>query len=537
MERKFLVISCKNQNKKIGVENFDVNDIRKIVKDRFFIENPHITYFDNDVDDWVDLDPESNEYLRDLKVLKVKVHVVDEAPTVIEPKQDSCSSNENENNIPPLPPLPSLPSTSQQQEQNVIKEKTPTPSVPKEMQKNKSWSKIYRVPKGNFARGVVDKLGAEEELSSSERKNMLEAIYNDVTKFDGGMYPTSDMYDDIVDGLLREYPYLLTVGGLPANSARTFWKDRIIYKFGNARKTVDKSHQEVVQKKRKKEQKMEAMKDLKQFTWGLGNFLPKQSPSEDETSIKLHVSWLKRENKKSIDIDHQNVKVKMDITFPYRRSLIVNDKLAVSEVVDAFPWLGSYREILDEFKRLCPNTVTDDIEELMGESLRKYRKAVLKVNTGKKKPTFLKEIEHTSAQYRTESQRNYADDCIAIIGLFLLCKENPEKILLFSRGPTACTPMAIGIKINQNILSMDNEAFEILLENESVFKCENFFQAFCGLIATIYVFNIAYPKPVEKTFMFFQQVMIGLKDEGGHHNIDKRILGVLTNINRELKNI
>jgi len=33
-------------------------------------------------------------------------------------------------------------------------------------------------------------------------------------------YPTSDMYDDMVDGLIREFPHLLSYGGLPASSAR-----------------------------------------------------------------------------------------------------------------------------------------------------------------------------------------------------------------------------------------------------------------------------------------------------------------------------
>lgn len=33
-------------------------------------------------------------------------------------------------------------------------------------------------------------------------------------------YPTSEMYEDTVDGLIREYPYLLNYGDLPASSAR-----------------------------------------------------------------------------------------------------------------------------------------------------------------------------------------------------------------------------------------------------------------------------------------------------------------------------
>lgn len=33
-------------------------------------------------------------------------------------------------------------------------------------------------------------------------------------------YPTSDMYEDVIDGIMREYPHLLSTGGLPASSAR-----------------------------------------------------------------------------------------------------------------------------------------------------------------------------------------------------------------------------------------------------------------------------------------------------------------------------
>ena len=63
-------------------------------------------------------------------------------------------------------------------------------------------------------------------------------------------------------------------------------------------------------------------------------------------------------------------------------------------------------QILKEFKRLQPNTATDDIEDLLTSELQKYRKAIIKVLSKKKKTTFLKEIEDASVHYRTESQRN-----------------------------------------------------------------------------------------------------------------------------------
>lgn len=67
---------------------------------------------------------------------------------------------------------------------------------------------------------------------------------------------------------------------------------------------------------------------------------------------------------------------------------------------------ASSTQILKELKRFLPNTATDDIEDLLTSGLQKYRKAIIKVLSKKKKTTFLKEIEDASVHYRTESQRN-----------------------------------------------------------------------------------------------------------------------------------
>lgn len=73
MERKFLVVQYRQQNKKISVEHISVNNIREIVKDKFDLNSPVIKYFDKDVDDWVDLETDSEEFISDLKIVKIKV--------------------------------------------------------------------------------------------------------------------------------------------------------------------------------------------------------------------------------------------------------------------------------------------------------------------------------------------------------------------------------------------------------------------------------------------------------------------------------
>ena len=59
---------------------------------------------------------------------------------------------------------------------------------------------------------------------------------------------------------------------------------------------------------------------------------------------------------------------------------------------------ASSTQILKEFTRLQPNTATDDIEDLLTSELQKYRKAIIKVLSKKRKPT-LKEIEDASVHY------------------------------------------------------------------------------------------------------------------------------------------
>lgn len=59
----------------------------------------------------------------------------------------------------------------------------------------------------------------------------------------------------------------------------------------------------------------------------------------------------------------------------------------------------------------------------------------------------------------------------------------------------------------------------------------NFYQILTTLLASIYVFNIVYPKNWLKTFTFIQNVLVGLKNQLGQVSLDKRILGVLASLN------
>lgn len=73
MERKYLLALYGNQNKKIAMEDLSVKSIRAALKQKYSIFNlqkANVKYYDNDVDDWVDL--ESDSEIPDAKLLKSK---------------------------------------------------------------------------------------------------------------------------------------------------------------------------------------------------------------------------------------------------------------------------------------------------------------------------------------------------------------------------------------------------------------------------------------------------------------------------------
>ncbi|CAC5426220.1 unnamed protein product [Mytilus coruscus] len=410
-----------------------------------------------------------------------------------------------------------------------------TPSTEPVKKSGKPWPRIYRLPKENIPRSVREKLDCGQEIGNRDRSLLLDAIYNEATQYNGGLYPTSEMYDNMVDLLFRDYAYLLTMGGLPSKSAREFWKDKLVFKFSNARKRIDKNQPEVISRSKTKTNKnpQPQTEDSSVFVWGLARFLPPLLVSEDSISQQGHIDWLKREHKKTIsDIDISTINMKMDLTFSYRRKQIVEDKVGVKELIDMFPWLQSRQEILKEFQRLKPNTPLDDLEELFTIGLKKYREAIMKLLNGKKKPGYLTEIESVRAYFRIESQRDFADECTAIISLLILLKEKPEKVICFKDAAKPDSTIIINVK--DKLLSVDKCAFEVVIEGVTIFECENFIEAISSIIGCIYTFNLAYPKPWEKFFTFIQNVIIGLKDDEGRVNLDRRILTVLSSINSEL---
>lgn len=184
-------------------------------------------------------------------------------------------------------------------------------------------------------------------------------------------------------------------------------------------------------------------------------------------------------------------------------------------------------EILREFERLEPNLQKVDLEDVLSNGLKKYSKPILSLLKPKKKATFLQEVETTLNHFRPADQRKYEENCLTLAGILLLFQEKPEDLIKFQLDDEC----PIYILAKDKLLSMGEEEFAVYGEGCKLLGCEKFFQEFVVFIASIYVFNLVYPGKWVKSLTFTQYLLVGLKDQQGQINLDKRIVNVLASLN------
>ncbi|XP_052063836.1 uncharacterized protein LOC127703799 [Mytilus californianus] len=338
----------------------------------------------------------------------------------------------------------------------------------------KIWPRIYFFPVQTIPQGLRLKLDSQQPLERVDRTRLLDVIYTDVTQYENGLYPSQELYDQIVDGLLRQYPYLIKISGVPLQSVRVYWKEKLKYKWGNERKSRDKHLPEVQARKRKKDTAPtpENISGGKVYlTWSMANFLPAQPESEDDTAISLHCGWLKREFIKT-DQNEALINLKMNLTFAARRKAVVEGTISAAELVDQYPFLKDRRQILMEFTRLGPNGKDDRLEDVFYGGLDKFTGPIVSLTKSKKLIPQVKEVVDQIVLLRTEGERKYASQCIAVTSCATLFKEKIEKILFFPGQDSSVSPIAL--IVCDKLLTMDSNSFELKIDNNTIFSCDTF---------------------------------------------------------------
>lgn len=76
-----------------------------------------------------------------------------------------------------------------------------------------------------------------------------------------------------------------------------------------------------------------------------GGQVPSYVEGETESTCKEHMASLKKEMQKSSNRNLQMVKQLMEITYPYRRRMILTEPLSIPEIMDKFPALNLVTEV------------------------------------------------------------------------------------------------------------------------------------------------------------------------------------------------
>lgn len=76
-----------------------------------------------------------------------------------------------------------------------------------------------------------------------------------------------------------------------------------------------------------------------------GGQVPSYAEGETESTCKEHMASLKKEMQKNSNRNLQMVKQLMEITYPYRRRMILSEPLSIPEIMDKFPALNLVTEV------------------------------------------------------------------------------------------------------------------------------------------------------------------------------------------------
>ena len=250
-------------------------------------------------------------------------------------------------------------------------------------------------------------------------KDVLQAIYDDITTTYGKFYLSGTEYDIIAGAVLREYPYIARAEGLQPADSKMLWHQRVREKFCNTHKRVDQNHP-IVQSKFMRLQttrgKDSQAASSKKNVWGVTNFLPAPEEEDDDISIKTFIEWMKKQSMlHSSKRDTAGIHLRMRKTFPERRDAVVNQENDIAVIKDTYPLLFNESEMISEFKR-----ITIELLEEFQRGIDKYAAKLNRLPKSKgkragKELDLVKELRQELSAKSELYSYNYLQLCIVFL--------------------------------------------------------------------------------------------------------------------------
>ncbi|XP_042629274.1 sterile alpha motif domain-containing protein 3-like [Cyprinus carpio] len=361
-----------------------------------------------------------------------------------------------------------------------------------------------------------------KELKHDILQKLAETIYSCKA------YPTTEDLRAVAKALVNTHPCLQEPG---SPSGYCGWTNSLKDKMGNYRsKMRSLGHTDVMvnagKRRRYSTSSDPPNKNIKKPRKGEVNYLPDLPDGQDASSLEMLRQQLademKRKNPDAIFINQ-----KMDMTLSLRRKDVVINKPPVSQILQCWPALFRESQVYQELSRVVGKNLK---QELYG-SLDRHCPQLIQIFRSKR--GLAGQILSDLLQQAKTS--DIADMLfVAMRGLPVLLGDDQTKFF------KACFASDDGDSYQHvpvGILSLENEdvalqpmslrlhpsSVGIILEGNVVMdNLDNIPQAMCLLFGLTYALHLDYPKCMCNTFLFIQQVLLGL----GKKELKGKILAV-----------
>ncbi|XP_047741045.1 uncharacterized protein LOC108678158 isoform X2 [Hyalella azteca] len=234
---------------------------------------------------------------------------------------------------------------------------------------NPKWPAVFSISSNIFPKTLREALEAEETLNRKNMTELLDCLYNLITKFT--FYPTKQNYHAVALALLMKYPHLKK--DIEFGDAVEIWRTRMSMKARNARQRRDSQEPCVMAMRAKKKlhlpqeenDDMPPKKIPKNVpAFGVVNYMPSKPLTEDDISIQRHRTQMINELKKKAP-NPRTIEELMKLTFHDRRQLIITENATVAYIAELYPAIFNPNQILFEFERLTEINLMEKLRESM----------------------------------------------------------------------------------------------------------------------------------------------------------------------------
>ncbi|XP_047235538.1 uncharacterized protein LOC124876643 [Girardinichthys multiradiatus] len=208
------------------------------------------------------------------------------------------------------------------------------------------------------------------------------------------------------------------------------------------------------------------------------------------------------------------IKQKMDLTFALRRSEVVKDKPAITQICERWPVLFTEQQVCLEFSRVVGKSLKQEFYEALDHHSPRLME-IFKTKRDLTGQVLADMMQQTKTLNVTEIR------CLVLRGLPVILGDDPStffKACVDVDDEGLYNDVHVGILYHEQeyitpqkqSLHHNASSVGIILEGKLVMDAESLPQAMYIVFGLTYALHLSYPKYMKNSFDFFQQVLLKL---------------------------